>query len=57
MLPILGPDPDLPQLIYACGHSKNGILLAPATAEAMVNWCRGGSTDDVLAPFSITRFA
>lgn len=57
MLPILGPDPDLPQLIYACGHSKNGILLAPATAEAMVHWCRGGATDDVLAPFSITRLA
>jgi glycine oxidase len=56
MLPILGPDPDLPELIYACGHSKNGILLAPATADAMVHWCRGGSSDDVLAPFSVARF-
>ncbi len=57
MLPILGPDPDLPELLYACGHSKNGILLAPATADAMVHWCRGGATDAVLAPFSISRFA
>ncbi len=31
-LPILGPDPDLPGLIYATGHYRNGILLAPLTA-------------------------
>jgi glycine oxidase len=32
MLPFLGRDPEAPNLIYACGHSKNGILLAPLTA-------------------------
>lgn len=32
-LPILGPDPDTPGLVYATGHHRNGILLAPATAE------------------------
>jgi glycine oxidase len=32
LLPILGPDPEYPTLIYACGHSRNGILLAPITA-------------------------
>ena len=31
-LPILGSDPSLPGLAYACGHFRNGILLVPATA-------------------------
>ena len=37
-LPVLGPDPDVPGLIYATGHYRNGILLAPATAEAVETW-------------------
>jgi len=54
-LPILGPDPEHPRLIYACGHTKNGILLAPGTAQALTalitrNHRRG------LEPFSIERF-
>ncbi len=57
MLPILGPDPDLPTLIYACGHSKNGILLAPATATAVAAWCRGEPTPARLEEFSIARFS
>jgi glycine oxidase len=32
-LPIVGADPDLPGLVYATGHFRNGILLAPATAH------------------------
>ncbi|MGH7563452.1 MAG: NAD(P)/FAD-dependent oxidoreductase, partial [Gemmatimonadota bacterium] len=34
-LPVLGPDPDLPGLVYATGHYRNGILLAPLTAEVV----------------------
>lgn len=30
--PLLGTDPDMPGLAYACGHFRNGILLTPATA-------------------------
>lgn len=56
MLPILGPDPDLPALIYACGHAKNGVLLAPGTAQAVAGWCGGHAPDGMLAPFSIGRF-
>jgi len=56
LLPILGPDPDLPSLLYACGHSKNGILLAPATARAMADWCAGKATPEMLRPFGIGRF-
>ena len=43
MLPILGAEPTDERLIYACGHSKNGILLAPATAVAVAAiWCSTG---------------
>lgn len=32
LLPLVGPDPVHPRVIYACGHSRNGVLLAPLTA-------------------------
>jgi glycine oxidase len=32
LLPLLGPDSRTPSLLYACGHSRNGVLLAPLTA-------------------------
>jgi len=32
-LPIIGRAPDHPSLIYATGHYRNGILLAPITAK------------------------
>lgn len=31
--PIIGPVPELPNLVIATGHNRNGILLAPITAE------------------------
>jgi glycine oxidase len=55
-LPIIGPDPERPRLIYACGHTKNGILLAPATARAVAALAGGGPAAWDLAPFSINRF-
>jgi glycine/D-amino acid oxidase-like deaminating enzyme len=55
--PILGPDPEEPRLIYACGHSKNGILLAPATAVATVALVQHRTPAFDLEPFSILRFA
>jgi glycine oxidase len=36
--PILGPDPQLPDLCYATGHHRNGILLAPVTAHRVAGW-------------------
>lgn len=50
-LPILGPDPDIEGLVYATGHFRNGVLLAPITAavvEALV--------DDGAPPVPIDRF-
>lgn len=31
--PLIGPVPDMPEVVLACGHYRNGILLAPATAK------------------------
>jgi glycine oxidase len=56
MLPIIGADPDVPRLIYACGHSKNGILLAPMTALAIASLVRGLPFEFELEPFAVTRF-
>jgi glycine oxidase len=33
MLPLIGADPRNPRIVYATGHSRNGVLLAPLTAE------------------------
>jgi len=55
-LPIVGADPELPALSYACGFSRNGILLAPWMAEQLLPVLMGGSLPDVLAPFSVARF-
>lgn len=54
-LPILGRDPDFPGLIYACGFSRNGILLAPWAASQLASLITGGEVR--LAPFGVSRFA
>lgn len=56
LLPIIGPDPDVPGLLYACGHSKNGILLAPQTAATIAELAQGIRPELDLTPFSIGRF-
>src|SRR6266542_4294149 len=37
MLPLLGPDPDQPEILYACGHSRNGVLMAPLTGDIIAD--------------------
>jgi len=56
MLPIIGFEPTEPRLIYACGHSKNGILLAPATAVATAALAQNRRSELSVAAFSISRF-
>ena len=41
--PIVGPDGELDGLIWATGHWRNGVLLAPLTADAVAALL----TDDV----------
>jgi glycine oxidase len=55
-LPILGADPDLPALVYACGLSRNGILFAPWAAEQLSLMLTGDEAPASLAPFGIERF-
>jgi glycine/D-amino acid oxidase-like deaminating enzyme len=57
LLPILGRDPSDERLLYACGHSKNGILLAPATADAITDLVMHRAPASDLGPFSIARFS
>jgi|LakMenEpi03Aug12_release.lakeMendotaPanAssembly.Ray.scaffolds.fasta_scaffold02103_3 thiazole synthase len=52
--PILGPGPAT-NLILATGHYRNGILLAPITAQLIGQLCRG-DTPARLTPFSWQRF-
>ena len=56
MLPILGPDREHPRLLYACGHSKNGILLAPATATCLASFASGNHPPLDVSPFALDRF-
>jgi glycine/D-amino acid oxidase-like deaminating enzyme len=57
MLPIIGPDPAAPNVLYACGHSKNGILLAPFTARAIAALAQDRQPEWDLAAFSVSRFS
>jgi len=53
--PILGPAP-IEGLVYATGHHRNGILLAPVTADALARLVLEGSIDPAIRPFGIERF-
>lgn len=52
--PILGAGP-VPGLFYATGHTRNGILLAPITADAVAAAVLGLPPPLDLAPFSAAR--
>jgi glycine oxidase len=54
--PMLGPS-GIDRLVVATGHHRNGILLAPVTAEAIAACVLGGRLPPSLAPFSPQRFA
>ena len=54
--PILGPGP-VEGLVYATGHHRNGILLAPVTANAVARLVLEGVVDPPIRPFGIDRFA
>ncbi|WP_245431196.1 glycine oxidase ThiO [Rhodoplanes roseus] len=54
--PILGPSA-VPGLVYATGHHRNGILLAPVTADAIARLVAGEGIDPAIAAFGMERFA
>jgi len=53
--PLIGPS-GLPGLIVATGHYRNGILLTPVTADAVVELISSGRLPERMAPFSPNRF-
>lgn len=55
--PIIGPDPDVPSRWYACGHSRNGILLGPLTGEVVAAGVLGAEPRHDLTPFRVSRFS
>jgi glycine oxidase len=55
-LPILGRDPHVPNLLYATGHFRNGILLTPLTGEAIGAMLLGEEPEWELGAYAIERF-
>jgi glycine oxidase len=53
--PALGPGP-LEGLLWATGHYRHGVLLAPITAQAVAGELAGDGTPEVAMPFSPDRF-
>jgi glycine oxidase len=55
-LPVIGASTLLPNLMYATGHYRNGILLAPLTARLVADVLLDGQTDPMLAGVAPSRF-
>jgi len=55
-LPIIGPSATAPNVTFATGHYRNGILLTPLTAELVSRYVLEGVIDPVMAATSPDRF-
>ena len=56
LLPIIGADPEYSSLLYACGHSRNGVLMAPLTGDIIADLVIGSPLSHDLAQFRPDRF-
>jgi glycine oxidase len=56
LLPILGRDAEHSKIIYSCGHSRNGILLAPLSADVVASLLVGEEPAHDLSQFRADRF-
>lgn len=56
LLPLLGKDPEHERVIYACGHSRNGVLLTPATAAVVADLVTGALPAHDISQFRPDRF-
>lgn len=54
-LPYVGPSAVVPGLFYACGHYRNGALLAPLTASLVAGLLAGDRSDPALAVLAPSR--
>ncbi len=55
-LPVLGPHAEIDGFFYATGHYRNGILLAPFTANFMADLLTKSDSPSLLETFSPRRF-
>jgi glycine/D-amino acid oxidase-like deaminating enzyme len=55
-IPAIGPSPNLPGLIYATGHFRNGVLLAPLTAAIVADLVLDEKRDAALDATAPGRF-
>jgi len=55
-LPVIGSSTVTPNLMYATGHYRNGVLLAPLTAQLVADAMLEHKIDPMLAAVSPSRF-
>jgi glycine oxidase len=56
-LPVVGPSPSVPDLFYATGHFRSGILLSAITGEIVADLIQTRNPSIDVAPYSPKRFA
>lgn len=56
-LPVIGPSPRDPNIIFAFGHQHYGMSLGPTTARLVCDLVEGTKNDVPLWPYRVTRFA
>jgi glycine oxidase len=56
LLPIIGADPSNESLLYACGHSRNGVLMAPLTGDIIADLVTATPLSYDLEQFRPDRF-
>jgi glycine oxidase len=56
LLPVIGRSAACPDLMYATGHYRSGVLLAPVTATLVADALLDGRTDPLLSATSPQRF-
>jgi glycine oxidase len=55
-VPVIGPSTTVPNLVYATGHYRNGVLLAPLTAQLVADAMLDQRIDPLLELTSPKRF-
>jgi glycine oxidase len=55
-LPVVGPSSVVPNLMYATGHFRSGVLLAPVTAQMVAEAMLENRVDPLIAATSPGRF-
>ena len=55
-MPIIGRSAKVPGLVYATGHYRNGVLMAPLTARAVADLVLDNREDPLMLPAAPQRF-